>query len=353
MSLTIIEDLLTVPERENGGRTAYDRFDFQTAWGLMKVISLHSSGAEYAVAFEFHDDIAELDSLSAPTRLSFYQVKTTKSPSWSLAKISQRTKSGETRKPSYAGKMFDNVERFGSTVDKVVFVSNRPLSEMSSELTEAPFSAAEKAKLDKFITALGIECSGFKSTDHLPLFHFSDCGLHLDTYDQTLLGIVTKFLDDAIGSGIDSRAFNFILVDECRQRSKKLADLTGIDELRKSKFLTRADITGKLESFQKRRQHRPDWNSVASYLNLPFAQAARIEREWRNYEMSRFERPYASGLEFADAVKNIVVPIMETASTMWDGVVQSLPAVRSLIRQRFGDMAEDFEHAVILYEFKR
>ncbi|UIJ79118.1 dsDNA nuclease domain-containing protein [Rhizobium leguminosarum] len=351
--MTIIEDLLTVPERENGGRTAYDRFDFQTAWGLTKVISLHSSGAEYAVAFEFHDDIAEVDDLSSPTRLSFYQVKTTKSPIWSLAKISQRTKSGETRKPSYAGKMFDNVERFGAAVDKVVFVSNRPLSELSSDLGEAPFSAAEKAKLDKFVSALESECAGFKPTDHLPLFRFSDCGLHLDTYDQTLLGVVTKFLEDTIGSGVDSRAFNFILVDECRQRSKKLADLKGIDELKLSKFLTRADITEKLQSFQKRRQHRPEWTSVLPYLNLPFAHAARIEREWRNYEMSRFERPYASGIEFADAVKNIVEAIMETASTMWDGVSQALPAVRSLIRQRFGETTDDFERAVILYEFKR
>jgi hypothetical protein len=351
--LTIIENLLTVPERENGGRTAYDRFDYQTAWGLMKVIALHSSGSDYAVAFEFHDDIAELDNLSCPTRLSFYQVKTTKSTSWSLAKIAQRTKSGETRKPSYAGKMFDNVERFGSAVDKVVFVSNRPLSEMVSELSEAPFSAAEKAKLNKFISALENECVGFKSTDHLPLFRFSDCGLHLDTYEQTLLGAVTKFLEDTIGSGVDSRAFNFILVDECRQRSKKLADLTGIDELRSSKFLTRDDIVEKLESFRKRRQHRPEWGSVAPYLNLHFSQAARIEREWRNYEMSRLERPYAASIEFADEVKNIVVPIMDQAATMWDGVLTALPKVRSLIRQRFGEMTEDFQHAVILYEFKR
>ena len=351
--MTIIENLLTVPERENGGRTAYDRFDYQTAWGLMKVISLHSSGTDYAVAFEFHDDIAELDNLSSPTRLSFYQVKTTKSPSWSLAKIGQRTKSGNTKKPSYAGKMFDNVERFGSSVDKVVFVSNRPMSEMVSDLSEAPFSAAEKAKLDKFVSALENECSGFKSTDHLPLFRFSDCGLHLDTYEQTVLGAVTKFLEDTIGSGVDSRAFNFILVDECRQRSKKLADLTGVDELKSSKFLTRGDISEKLESFQKRRQHRPEWNSVVPYLDLQFAQAARIEREWRNYEMSRLERPYAAGIEFADEVKNIVVPIMEAASTMWEGVSQALPSVRSLIRQRFGEVTEDFERAVILYEFKR
>lgn len=351
--MTIIEDLLTVPERENGGRTAYDRFDYQTAWGLMKVISLHSSGADYAVAFEFHDDIAEVDNLSSPTRLSFYQVKTTKSPSWSLAKIGQRTKSGETRKPSYAGKMFDNVERFGSTVDKVVFVSNRPLSEMSSELTEAPFSAAEKVKLDKFVSALESECSGFSLKDHLQLFRFSDCGLHLDTYEQTVLGAVTKFLEDMIGSGVDSRAFNFILVDECRQRSKKLADLTGIDELKSSKFLTRDDIAEKLESFQKRRQHRPEWSSVVPYLNLQFAQAARIEREWRNYEMSRFERPYAAGIEFADEVKNTVVPIIEATSTMWEGVSKALPSVQSLIRRRFGVVTEDFERAVILYEFKR
>lgn len=53
------DTLLAVSQREEGGRTAYDRFDYQTAWGVSKLLELHNAGTNYAVAFEFHDDANE------------------------------------------------------------------------------------------------------------------------------------------------------------------------------------------------------------------------------------------------------------------------------------------------------
>ena len=68
MLLSVKDSLLTVSQREEGGRTAYDRFDYQTAWGLSRLLDLHGTGKNYAVAFEFHDDIVSLDDADAPTR---------------------------------------------------------------------------------------------------------------------------------------------------------------------------------------------------------------------------------------------------------------------------------------------
>ena len=57
-----VKEFLThVPEREKGGQTALDRFDYQTAWGVSRLLDLHEKGENYAVAFEFHDDIVALD----------------------------------------------------------------------------------------------------------------------------------------------------------------------------------------------------------------------------------------------------------------------------------------------------
>ncbi|NVD43198.1 DUF4297 domain-containing protein [Ensifer sp. HO-A22] len=109
----VIDDLLNVPERENGGRTAYDRFDFQTAWGISKVIDLHKGGANYAVGFEFHVDLVELDDADAPTTAVFYQMKSLDSGHWTLSRILDRPVAGknkkkQTLKSSIAGKVFDN-----------------------------------------------------------------------------------------------------------------------------------------------------------------------------------------------------------------------------------------------------
>lgn len=144
-----------------------------------------------------------------------------------------------------------------------------------------------------------------------------------------------------------------MLVDECRQRSKNLADLAGFDELKSSKFMTRNDVEEKLDSFRRSRDHRPEWSAVASHLHLPFAEENRIEREWRNYEISRLDRAYATTIEFGDKIKHAIDPIMNRAATLWDGVNAAVPVVRGLVTERYPGKSDDFVSAVILFEFKR
>lgn len=88
--MTVKDALLSLPQREDGGRTAYDRLDYQTAWGLTRISDLHQQGKNYAVAFEFHDDIISLDNAENPASAIFYQVKTKSSGNWSFAQITAR-----------------------------------------------------------------------------------------------------------------------------------------------------------------------------------------------------------------------------------------------------------------------
>lgn len=49
--------LVAVPQREKSGETGYERYDYQALWGLALIFEHHSSAEDYAIAFEFHDDI--------------------------------------------------------------------------------------------------------------------------------------------------------------------------------------------------------------------------------------------------------------------------------------------------------
>jgi hypothetical protein len=354
--LTIIADLLKVPERENDGSNTLDRFDFQTAWGLTKVLRLHESDARYAVAFEFHDDIAELDDADAPERATFYQVKTSKKGTWSFAKIASRDKAADkvSRKPSHAGKMFDNVSRFGEAVRSLVFVSNQPLVDMPEGHRELAFElAADKKKLGAFVAALKSECPAFSETLHLKLFHFLDCGMHLESYEKTLVGDIALFVDKQVGAGVNARSFSLTLIDECRTRSKKLAEISDFEELKKSKFVTRKDMDEWLGVLRKSLEQRPDWAAVARHLGLSFAEEARLEREWRTYGLERHGTTTASSIEFADKVKKVVEPLMDAADTMWDGVTAAFPEIRRLVDVWRPGASNDYVRAVILYEYKR
>ncbi len=350
--MTIVEDLMTEPQRETAGSAAYNAFDYQTAWGMTRLLQLHATTADYALAFEFHDDIAELDSLSAPTALRFYQVKTSSKDQWSLAKIAQLRGTG-TAKSSYAGRMFDNAVKFGDGVEKVVFVTNQRLVDATHANEEIGFETAERKKLEKFVASLGKERADFRSEDHLPLFKFLDCGINTSNFDNTLVGAFTVFLEQTIGSGEDARFFYLMMADECRRKSRRLSDLSGLQELLNSKFVTRAGVESKVESFRWRRERRPDFTSLQRHLNLDWKSEIAIEREWRNYEMARHGRVHVSMIRFGDEVKKIVDPILTGADTLMEGVAQAAASVTQLVEAQFGPRPQSFVHAVILFEFAR
>ncbi|MGY8682311.1 dsDNA nuclease domain-containing protein [Bradyrhizobium sp. UFLA05-153] len=74
--MSFAERLISEPQREKSGETGYERFDYQALWGLALIFAHHGSSDDYAIAFEFHDDIVLLDSEQSPSRARFYQVKT-------------------------------------------------------------------------------------------------------------------------------------------------------------------------------------------------------------------------------------------------------------------------------------
>ncbi|ANK92726.1 MULTISPECIES: dsDNA nuclease domain-containing protein [Rhizobium] len=351
MSLT--EDLTRVPERETGGKTAQERLDYQTAWGLLKLLELHETGRSYAVAFEFHDDIAELDDILAPQVINFYQVKTTKAGAWSLAQIAQLRGKTQGSKSSYAGRMFDNLIRFGNGVNKVSFVTNRPLTDYPTAVGEVAMSGANAKKLAKFVSALKLECPRFDEDVHLPSYTFLECGLDLQSFEETLLGATTLFLERTIGGGDHARIFHLMLSEECRRKSRRLSDLASLDGLLQSKFLTRADIDSRLASFERRRDNRPAWSSVSGHLGLPWRDEMALERAWRAYETRRLARVNASMFAFEEKLQNAVASTVYSAETLMKGVDAVLARARPLVAEAFGPVDDDFVKAAILYEYQR
>lgn len=354
--MSVIEDLLTVQERENGGRTAYDRFDFQTAWGISQVLKLHSTGSNYAIGFEFHDDIVELDDANTPSKATFYQLKTQEAGHWTIAKIATRPKStgkDKTLKASFAGKMFDNVMRFGDTVKRIVFVSNQPLAEIGTKQGEHPFSSASKDDVAKFVTALQSEYSAFNEADHLGYFHFNYCHLNLASYEAAIFGEVSIFLKDYASIDAGAYPFTLNLVHHGKKRSKSLADVSDFAALKNSKFVTRQDVESWLGSLNAEHAYRPNWETVSRQLALSHAEDAKIERQWSTYIAERRRRWNASTLEFGDNVKKRVEAIIDKAPDLKSGLEDAVPWVRDMVQDWNPAASDHFIKAVILYEYKR
>ncbi|MCD2325526.1 DUF4297 domain-containing protein [Sphingomonas sp. IC-56] len=351
--MPIKDTLLTVPQREEGGRTAYDRFDYQTAWGLSRLLELHESGNNYAVAFEFHDDVVSLDDADDPSSATFYQVKTKESGNWSFAKITSRASSKTGKKPSFAGKMFDNFIRFGATVEKLAFVSNQPLPDVITVHGEKEFSASDKEKLQKFVAALAAESPEFKDSEHTSLFFFVFSDLNLSSYENTIVGRIAEFLESELGSHIPPKPFALALNDHCRSRSKSLADISSFEQLRASKFITKADMLRWLSQAREQHESRPEWAAVASELKAPLPDKVKIERSWRAYEILLRSRSNAATIAFTEKVRSIIDPALETVADYASLIAATSASVAPVVRAWHAGADEHFVSAVILYELKR
>lgn len=96
-------DLVSTPLREKGATGG--RYDFQTMWGLALLFQQHGTSDDYAIVFEFHDDVVLLDSANNPCSVRFYQVKSkATNGGWTLTSLLKREKvktdDGVKEKPS-------------------------------------------------------------------------------------------------------------------------------------------------------------------------------------------------------------------------------------------------------------
>lgn len=346
----VVDDLLTVEDDEHGGETAFDRLDYQTCWGISRVVELHSAPTKpsYAVAFEFHEDVAEVDNPASPSFLRLYQLKTKKTGGWTLASIA---KPKGDAKLSFAGRMHVNLRKFDDLAEKIVFVSNQPLTEAKGTSGEFVFGNAEKKALTKFIDAIKLESPSFSESKDLGRFRFLDCGLHLDTYDKTVIGQITLFLADEIGGDIDGKQFYLTLGFKCRERSKKLANLTSIEQLVASKFVTRDSVAADLDRLRVGRVRRPKWDDVASRLNIHHREERELREVWLEYEMTRIARATPATSKLAADLRTRVVPIIDSASNLMEGATHAARLVRSDIEAVLGPRSERFAVAASLYEY--
>ena len=109
-----------MPLRESSGSRTSNRYDFQKDWALCHLMVLHSSGEDYCIVFEHHDDVLVLDSALNPTVCDFFQIKTKRGGHWLLSALLSREGSDH----SIIGKLLLNLLTFGDHVRTLSFVSN-------------------------------------------------------------------------------------------------------------------------------------------------------------------------------------------------------------------------------------
>lgn len=122
-------------QAEVGGGHGQKGVDFQRFWAMIRIFELKQSGAtDFLILFESVQDIAELDSETAPSKIDIYQVKKKDSGEWSfnsltgIPKPDGRKKNApvnvESIEKSPLGKLYKAGLSFKHIESAVHFISN-------------------------------------------------------------------------------------------------------------------------------------------------------------------------------------------------------------------------------------
>lgn len=256
MTTNLRDKLLETAPRERSGPISFNRFTYQNSWALCHLLSLHESGKDYLIAFDFHDDVLVLNSPVSPDKAKFYQIKTKRSGNWTCNKLTQKkTSSKKSTEFSYLGKLYHHVLTFPGSVEALFFVSNAPFKmqlksrEDSLKLDKVEFKyVAEDTKKDISLRLQKEHCLKSLPTD-IDFFCLEVTTLSLDGHYTHCLGQVADFLTKHLKKqNIPAKPFHNALVGEITRRASCEFDFTSWSDFCERRTLYK-------ESFQSLLSH--------------------------------------------------------------------------------------------------
>ena len=279
------QKLLQIPLREDAGSRSANRFDFQKDWTICKIIELHRNQQDYLVLCDYHEDIAILDSETAPNNVKFIQVKTRRGRTWTTNSLHKRKKSSDSNKllSSILGNLFLLRTQLPENSVELYFVSNAnfrvrlscaPTSRSASlEYSEIYLSQLSDSDKNEIVDSLKAEL-GLNQTDTMSLVSSNVCclvkiSLPLDDRESFVYGVIGMFFEELFpDSSIKVLPFYRAMFDLVRTKTnyERIRCATSFEELKSKKGISRSDFQSMIHSVVNRRDRRADWSYLHNTL---------------------------------------------------------------------------------------
>lgn len=196
---------------ETGGGHNQKGVDFQRAWALSRMFELEEGGADdFLILFEAVQDIAELDSETAPSSICVYQVKKKDRGEWEWSHLTRLPSPGKKRrtgkavdeiKDSPIGKLYSAVRAFKGLKSSGIFLSNIgcnvPLASGDNAATSVSCNLSQLDAAYLNLLKAGLESLHEASTSptNLELIKFMKVPIHPDAPATHLQGVAVAFLN--------------------------------------------------------------------------------------------------------------------------------------------------------------
>lgn len=351
--MSLAERLVEHPQREVGGSVAQERFDYQALWGLALIFSNHGKSEDYAIAFEFHDDVVLLDSAEAPASVRFYQVKTKDKGHWTLSDLFRRPalrkgQKDKDRPLSFMGKLFSNYEAFPDDTAAMSFVSNMPL-EFSDANQDIAFKDCGSDTFAKFLKRLQTE-HGSATEDQVSLMHFVKTDLSLHDASTHVKGKLNNFVVKAHGE----IAYNLdglyrAVVEDCRTRSKYTGQIKSFEDLIRYKAVCRADVDKWLAVVGTQAKVL-EWSEITSDLTYDTMKKMRLRAEWMKYRAKVLDAGDEGIRSVRRDIRSVLASVAEDGLSLTELADTVLALIKPAAVKNLSPCADDRLIVMILYE---
>jgi hypothetical protein len=351
--LDLSSKLINVPHREVAGSDSYAAFEFQLIFGVEILFENYDKLNDYAVLFEFHDDIVLLTGTANPTEIEFFQLKHTTSGNWTIPKFCKQESAsdGQGKKPSILHKLYENVENFSEFSKNAQIVSNAYYSDIGQS-GATKFDALDVAHRDKILTHIQQKFPS-ATPDCLSILGFRRTELQKSSALDLVKGRVHTFLQEKIGGdAFQLQACTNTIISLCRIRNKKLATdvKADVQDIINQKGLTRTDVESWLKEIEAEKK-APDWGEVQNLLgeNVPFLDLKAVRNAYTDYRIKALDAGN-------DAQNAVVRQVKESLVSMTPEIPLWTFIEQLIVNQNLMDMAEKNGHtlpqlrAIIIYE---
>jgi len=320
MGTELIVDLLKVPQRENAGAGASNRFTYQHVWAFDYMIKTLDSSKDFMLFMEFHDDIIILEDACDGEHLDFYQIKTDdKASRYITSSFIIKDAKKYPDKMSIAQKMIIDYIKFKDNINSIHLVSNKSFDLGTLENTDKSTSRYTislkeimQKELNKIKSGMCQACDkSICENKCLDLIYFDVSDLALDSYEDTVMGRMVKKMDLlGIPSTLErTRSIYNTILGEIRRinNTEKLAQ--NVDELLQRKSITKAD-------FMKWISHLkiviPDdlWIEIQSSLisdGFTALELRKIQKEWKKYRIESMNVDSSGLQKMVDYARAIIL----------------------------------------------
>ncbi len=364
MSSNVIADFMaTAPLAEEGGAISADRFDYQKNWALARLLTLHQGSGNYVLLCELHEDIAVLDCPDQPSGAAFYQIKTSAKSAWTLKKLTNRKKgsSGDAL-PSIFGRLCAKAAQLKEQQVTFQFVTNVgsgygfPVTAKAyDESGQRLFEVLKPAEWEAMRKCLADELGEDLVDSIQSQLTVSIAQIHLDSHNETAVGLVTNFLDQHVkGAHIRPAVFYRTLFDELRRRTVAKRPAGTISDVCKAKGIDRAAFDVMLDSARSVAPAAGAWAHVLAELhkdNVPFPVRAKLREAYPDY-FSRMQSPLdAAFRKDRQLLVAASESVMANSSTLLDMASAAVAVARNEAGYGAAGLSPEQELIVVMMTF--